>query len=90
MAVFSQATTHAGTWESETCCRQCDSVQIKPWETEEKDSLICPDCIADQFKKALENDYSWPARFGPGELHIKDFEAVLDGDLVEAILAREA
>lgn len=90
MPTLLQLTRHRGRWECDTCVEEYRSANTKPWQTENKDSLICPKCIAGRFEQALENDYSWPARFGPSELQVTDYEAVLDEALVEAVKAKEA
>lgn len=62
---------------------------MKPWVTEDESALICPQCIAGRFEKSLENDYSWPARFGSKRIYVTDFTEILDTELVAKVLAND-
>jgi hypothetical protein len=74
-------TSHHGEWECTTCGEEYNKTNDKPWETADGRSLVCAGCIIQQFEKALENDFSWPARFGAAALDISDFESMLPARL---------
>lgn len=82
-------TGFTGDWECQTCCEQYDSPEVKPWIVEDDWTTICPNCIVGRFEQALENDYSWPARWGAEELNVRDFAGILHCDLLAAALDKE-
>lgn len=78
-----------GDWECQTCCEQYYSPDVKPWVVEDDQSTTCEVCIAGRFEQALENDYSWPARWGGEELDVRKFVGILHCDLFAAVLDKE-
>ena len=73
-AIMSSLTLNAcysGDWECTTCCSDYNTIEGQPWQAKDE-SLVCAACIIRCFELGLENDYTWPARFGPDVLHSQD------------------
>ena len=90
MPSLTQNFTHVGDWECVTCCEDYNTVNDSPWQTEDAGSLVCGGCIIHLFEQALENDYSWPPRFGPDVLHSQDFASHLPSELLDRVTRRVA
>jgi hypothetical protein len=81
MPPLALSATHRGEWECTTCSEDYNTRNDQPWETVDGRSLVYAGCIIQQFEKALENDLSWPARFGAAALDISDFDSMLPARL---------
>ena len=90
MPSLTQDSTHVGDWECVTCCEDYNTVNDSPWQTEDGESLVCGGCIIHLFEQALENDYSWPPRFGPDILHSQDFASLLPREPPDRVTRRVA
>lgn len=82
MPVLQPNTTQVDAWLCDTCCEDYNGKMDQPWETIEGGDLVCTKCIRQQFERALELDYDWPARWGGEELLISDFESIFSPELV--------
>lgn len=80
-------TCHSGDWECTTCCSDYNTIEDQPWQTEGA-SLVCAVCIIKCFELGLENDYTWPPRFGPDVLSSQDYESILPTELLDRITQR--
>jgi hypothetical protein len=78
-----------GEYNCSTCCEDYNTVTDKPWQTKDAE-LVCAGCIIHIFEQALENDYSWPPRFGPDVLLTQDFASILPNDLLHRATERAA
>jgi len=90
MPVLQLNTTHDGPWECDTCCEDYNAKTDQPWETIDGGDLVCTTCIRQQFERALELDYNWPARWGGDELLISDFESTFSPELVSQVKDKAA
>lgn len=90
MPVLQPNTTHDGLWECDTCCEDYNAKTDQPWETIDGGDLVCTTCIRQQFERALELDYNWPARWGGDELLISDFESTFSPELVSQVKDKAA
>jgi hypothetical protein len=89
MSVLRLNTCHVGDWECTTCAGDYNTSEDQPWQTKNAD-MVCTVCIARVFELALENDYTWPPRFGPDVLHTQDFASILPAELLDRIKKRLA
>ena len=89
MSVLKLNTCHVGDWECTTCAGDYNTTDDQPWQTKNAD-MVCTVCIARVFELALENDYTWPPRFGPDVLHTQDFASILPAELLDRITKRLA
>lgn len=90
MPLLQLNTTQNGPWECDTCCEDYNAKTDQPWETIDDGDLVCTTCIKQQFERALEFDYNWPARWGGEELMISDFESVFSPELVSQVREKAA
>ena len=90
MPVLQLNTTQDGPWMCDTCCEDYNAKTDQPWETIDDGDLVCTACIKQQFERALEFDYNWPARWGGEELMISDFEWVFSPELVSQVREKAA
>lgn len=84
MPALKLKTCHSGDWECTTCCLDYNNADNPPWQTEDA-SLVCAMCIVQCFELGLENDYTWPPRFGPDILHTQDYESILPAEILDRI-----
>ena len=80
-------TCYSGEWECTTCCLDYNTTEDQPWQTKDA-ALVCASCIIRVFELGLENDYTWPPRFGPDVLHSEDFASILPTKLLDRITER--
>lgn len=80
-------TCYSGDWECTTCCSDYNTIEDQPWQAKDE-SLVCAVCIIRCFELGLENDCTWPARFGPDVLHSQDYESILPTELLDRITKR--
>ena len=90
MPVLQLNTTQDGPWLCETCCEDYNAKTDQPWETIDDGDLVCTTCIKQQFERALELDYNWPARWDGEELLISDFQSVFSPELVSQVEEKAA
>jgi hypothetical protein len=82
MSTLKLNTSLLGEWECDTCCENYNTTADTPWQTEDA-ALVCAGCIIHTFELALENDYSWPPRFGADVLKTQDFASILPTELLD-------
>lgn len=78
-----------GVWTCVTCTEDYNTDnKDMPWKTTQEDALVCIPCIQGRFEEALQNDYSWPPRFGGEALEVNDFKIILSKDLFTRLTAK--
>ena len=81
-------TAHQGEWDCTTCVKTYNTANDQLWETVREGAPVCEQCIQALFELALRFDYEWPARFGPDELQILDFQSILPAQLYDALMQK--
>lgn len=89
MAPLRPSWSTQGVWTCVTCTKDYNTAdKDMPWKTTQEDALVCVPCIQGRFEEALQNDYSWPPRFGGEALEIAEFRLILSKDLLDRLTAK--
>ncbi|GAB7332685.1 hypothetical protein MBLNU13_g04435t2 [Cladosporium sp. NU13] len=87
MSVLKLNVCHNGDWQCITCCSDYNTIEDQPWQAKDE-SLVCKVCITRCFELGLENDYTWPPRFGSDILHLQDYKSIPPTELLDCITSR--
>jgi hypothetical protein len=64
-------------WQCNVCYEAYEKTRLLTTWTTKDNFMVCQFCITPIFRKILEYDFNYPARWGGEELHIGDFDDVL-------------